>query len=178
MEHVRSRYEGRRPFGDHGTCQGEWRVILSAMMLSLLAGALPFLASAQSMADSEHSSGAVALTTEALSTRHYIKPATRMKFHSYLFHAFGLYPSAGAAFAKATASASAPPSAFAAVSTTTRYGLAQAFKEDTLYYCCECKGVFPRLRHCPDPDPHSTPGRRWSPCLLFSGAHRPHMAAR
>jgi hypothetical protein len=35
----------------------------------------------------------------------------------------------------------------AAVSTTTRYGLAQAFKEDTLYYRCECTGVFPRLRH-------------------------------
>src|SRR5208282_5608493 len=35
----------------------------------------------------------------------------------------------------------------AAVSTTTRYGLAQAFKEDTLYYRCECKGAFPRLKH-------------------------------
>jgi hypothetical protein len=35
----------------------------------------------------------------------------------------------------------------AAVSTTTRYGLAHAFKEDTLYYRCECKGVFPRLSH-------------------------------
>ena len=35
----------------------------------------------------------------------------------------------------------------AAISTTTRYGLAEAFKEDTLYYRCECKGVFPRLRH-------------------------------
>ena len=28
-----------------------------------------------------------------------------------------------------------------------RYGLAQAFKEDTLYYRCECKGAYPRLRH-------------------------------
>ncbi len=35
----------------------------------------------------------------------------------------------------------------AAISTTTRYGLAEAFREDTLYYRCECKGVFPRLRH-------------------------------
>ena len=34
-----------------------------------------------------------------------------------------------------------------AVSTTTRYALAEAFKEDTLYYRCECKGVFPRLSH-------------------------------
>jgi hypothetical protein len=33
------------------------------------------------------------------------------------------------------------------VSTTTRYALAQAFREDTLYYRCECKGLFPRLGH-------------------------------
>jgi len=25
--------------------------------------------------------------------------------------------------------------------------LAQAFKEDTLYYRCDCQGLFPRLRH-------------------------------
>ena len=35
----------------------------------------------------------------------------------------------------------------AAISTTTRYALSEAFKEDTLYYRCECKGVLPRLRH-------------------------------
>ena len=34
-----------------------------------------------------------------------------------------------------------------AVSTTTRYALAEAFKEDTLYYRCECTGLFPRLKH-------------------------------
>jgi hypothetical protein len=33
----------------------------------------------------------------------------------------------------------------AAVSTTARYALAAAFKEDMLYYRCECRGVFPRL---------------------------------
>ena len=37
--------------------------------------------------------------------------------------------------------------AIAAIGTTTRYGLAEAFKEDTLYYRCECSGPFPRLRH-------------------------------
>jgi hypothetical protein len=35
----------------------------------------------------------------------------------------------------------------AAVGTTTRYALAGAFKEDTLYYRCECRGVLPRLGH-------------------------------
>ena len=33
------------------------------------------------------------------------------------------------------------------VTTTTRFALARAFREDTLYYRCECKGTFPRLRH-------------------------------
>lgn len=28
-----------------------------------------------------------------------------------------------------------------------RYALAEAFKEDTLYYRCECKGWLPRLNH-------------------------------
>jgi hypothetical protein len=37
--------------------------------------------------------------------------------------------------------------AIAAVSTTTRYTLAKAFSEDTLYYRCECKGAFPRLSY-------------------------------
>jgi hypothetical protein len=35
----------------------------------------------------------------------------------------------------------------AAVTTSTRFSLARAFREDTLYYRCECKGLFPRLNH-------------------------------
>jgi hypothetical protein len=35
--------------------------------------------------------------------------------------------------------------AIAAVTTTARYAMAEAFKEDTLYYRCACKGVLPRL---------------------------------
>jgi len=35
----------------------------------------------------------------------------------------------------------------AAVSTSTRYALAQALREDTLYYRCACTGLFPRLKH-------------------------------
>jgi hypothetical protein len=94
----------------------------------------------------------------------YTRPTQRTKLRNYVFDAFGPYPIAGAAFAAGIGQAyNTPPewkqgaegfgkrigSAFgiAAVSTTTRYGLAQAFKEDTLYYRCECKGVFPRLRH-------------------------------
>ena len=33
------------------------------------------------------------------------------------------------------------------VGTSTRYGLAAVFKEDTSYYRCDCKGLTPRLRY-------------------------------
>jgi hypothetical protein len=83
---------------------------------------------------------------------------------NYVFDAFGPYPFAGAAVAAGIGQYSnAPPEwhqgvegyarrfgsdfGIAAIGTTTRYGLAEAFKEDTLYYRCECRGIFPRLRH-------------------------------
>ena len=31
--------------------------------------------------------------------------------------------------------------------TTTRYGLSQALREDSLYYRCDCRGVIPRFSH-------------------------------
>jgi hypothetical protein len=34
-----------------------------------------------------------------------------------------------------------------AMSTTTRYGLAEAFRQDTLYYQCACRGFVPRIDH-------------------------------
>jgi hypothetical protein len=94
----------------------------------------------------------------------YKRPTEKMKLQTYLFDAFGPYPIAGAAFiAAVNQSENTPPEwgqgaraysqrfgsnlAIAAVTTTTRYGLAKALREDTVYYRCECKGVFPRLRH-------------------------------
>jgi hypothetical protein len=121
-------------------------------------------ARAQSLADAEISSGAVVNPTPAPPDLVYTRPTQKTKLRNYAFDAFGPYPIAGAAFAAGIGQAyNTPPEwkqgaegfgrrigsdfGIAAVSTTTRYGLAQAFKEDTLYYRCECKGVFPRLRH-------------------------------
>jgi hypothetical protein len=94
----------------------------------------------------------------------YHRPTGRIKFHNYLFDTFGPYPILGAAVAAGINQAQKTPPewqqgaegygqrfgsnfAIAGVSTTTRYALAQAFGEDTLYYRCECRGMFPRLRH-------------------------------
>jgi hypothetical protein len=94
----------------------------------------------------------------------YVRPTQRTKVNNFLFDAFGPYPIAGAAIVAGINQASnAPPEwnqgvegyskrfgsdfAIAAVSTTTRYALSEAFKEDALYYRCECRGALPRLSH-------------------------------
>ncbi len=123
----------------------------------------PLLASAQSLADSPDSPSTVATTT-AQPDLTYTRPTQKTKLRNYVFDTFGPYPIAGAALAAGVNQAyNTPPEwrqgiegyskrfgsnfGIEAVSTTTRYGLAQVFKEDTLYYRCECKGVFPRLSH-------------------------------
>ncbi len=94
----------------------------------------------------------------------YQRPTQKTKLHNYFFDAVGPYPIIGAAVAAGINQAdNTPPEwnqgaegygkrfgsnfAIAGISTTTRYALAEAFREDTLYYPCECKGLFPRLGH-------------------------------
>lgn len=94
----------------------------------------------------------------------YLRPPETTKIHNYLFDAIGPDPIVGAAFAAGINQVqNTPPEwrqgaegyskrfgsdfAIAGVTTTTRYALSEALREDTLYYRCECKGVFPRLRH-------------------------------
>jgi hypothetical protein len=125
---------------------------------------LPVLAKAQALADSAESSGTVASTTPALPDLTYTRPQEKTKIENYFFDAYGPYPATVAALVAGISQAyNTPPEwkqgaagfarrfgsdlGIAAISTTTLYGLAEAFREATLYYRCECKGVFPRLRH-------------------------------
>jgi hypothetical protein len=138
------------------------------MMLLLLTAAavaaLPAVAEAQALADPGESSSAAPTATTGLPDSTYTRPTRKTKLHNYLFDAFGPYPIVGAGLAAGVGQAyNTPPEwkqgfegyskrlgsnfGIAAVSSTTRYSLAQAFKEDTLYYRCECKGLFPRLKH-------------------------------
>jgi hypothetical protein len=94
----------------------------------------------------------------------YIRPTEKTKLGNYFFDTFGPYPIIGAAFAAGINQATnTPPEwkqggegygkrfasnfSIAAVSTTTRYALAEAFREDTLYYRCECTGMLSRAGH-------------------------------
>ncbi|MGA8308604.1 MAG: hypothetical protein WB755_01125 [Terriglobales bacterium] len=129
---------------------------------------LPPLAMAQSLADAGDSSTAAVLpshrTTYSQPDLTYTRPTEKIKIRNYAFDAFGPYPIVGGALAAGINQAdNTPPEwkqgaegygkrfasdfGIAAVSTTTRYALAEALREDTLYYRCQCKGVFPRLGH-------------------------------
>jgi hypothetical protein len=141
------------------------------LILSLLAiaglGVLPPLARAQAVANPADSSSTAAgsiSTPQPQPDLTYTRPTQSTKLHNYIFDAYGPYPIVGAAFAAGINQAeSTPPEwkqgaegygkrfgsnfAIAGVSVTARYALAEAFREDTLYYRCECKGLFPRLSH-------------------------------
>ena len=102
----------------------------------------------------------------------YYRPSEHDKLRTYAFDSFGPYAFAGSALSagisqgetasKAT-NAGIPPdwgqgwdsygarfgSEFGInlVTQTTRYGLAEAFRQDTIFYRCECTGFLPRLKH-------------------------------
>ncbi|MGA3009082.1 MAG: hypothetical protein ABSD72_02360 [Terracidiphilus sp.] len=94
----------------------------------------------------------------------YVRPTEKTKIINYVFDTFGPYPIVGAAFgAGINQFSNSPPEwnqgvegyarrfgsnyGIAVVATSTRYGFSEAFKEDALYYRCECEGIFPRMRH-------------------------------
>jgi hypothetical protein len=125
---------------------------------------LPDMAGSQALAPSGNALGAAEPATSLPADLTYERPGQRTKISNYVFDAYGPYPIAGAAIAAGINQFSnAPPEwrqgvegyskrfgsdfGIAAVATTTRYGLAEVFKEDTLYYRCECSGVWPRMNH-------------------------------
>jgi hypothetical protein len=101
---------------------------------------------------------------QAKNTNGYEKPTQKTKFMNYLFDAWGPLPLVGAALVAGVQQAGGHPHEWGggiggygrrfgsdygigAITTTTRYGLAQLTGEDTLYYRCECTGFFPRFKH-------------------------------
>jgi hypothetical protein len=135
-------------------------LLLVALILTNLSAPLR----SQALSPSGDSSTSPASTTSAPLDLTYVRPTQRTMVMNYAFDTFGPYPFVGAAVtAGINQFTNSPPEwdqglegyskrfgsnfGIAAVTTTTRYGLAQAFREDTMYYRCECNGFFPRLRH-------------------------------
>jgi hypothetical protein len=141
------------------------KTLQTALLLSVIGIlALPMAAKAQSLVAAEDSSSVAVLAVPEQMDLTYARPTHETKLRNYIFDAFGPYPIVGAAGVAGIGMADHSPSEWqlgaagyakrfgsdfgiAAISTTTRYALAEALKEDTLYYRCQCKGVFPRLSH-------------------------------
>jgi hypothetical protein len=146
------------------TCGAKIRGVMLLLLAAAVLSGLPVTARSQSLPDSADSYGPVASTDSGQIDLIYVRPTEKTKVINYVFDAFGPYPIAGAALAAGISQASnAPPEwnqgvegyarrfgshyGIAVVRTTTRYALSEAFKEDSMYYRCECRGIFPRLSH-------------------------------
>jgi hypothetical protein len=142
----------------------KFRSIVLPLFLGACPAILPMLARAQSSLDATGVSAPVAGNTSAQPDSTYTRPTETTKIRNYAFDAFGPLPILVAGVeAGIDQEDNSPPEwkqgaqgygkrfgsdfAVEAVSTTTRYGLSEAFREDALYYRCECKGLFPRLGH-------------------------------
>jgi hypothetical protein len=94
----------------------------------------------------------------------YTRPTEKVKLVNYLFDAYGPFPLVGAALIAGINQADGTPREWGggiggfgrrwgsnygigAITTTTRYGMAEMLREDTLYYRCQCTGFFPRFGH-------------------------------
>ena len=117
-----------------------------------------------SAADSASSTKPAVLAQTAQPDLTYQRPSQKTQATNYLFDAFGPYPIVGSAVAAGINQyGNEPPEwsqgvggysrrlgsnyGIAIAATSARYGLAEALKEDTLYYRCECTGIGPRARH-------------------------------
>jgi hypothetical protein len=140
-----------------------WRVMFLLLVAVVLAG-LSVTANPQSAISSGDSSVALPNSPSENLDLSYVRPSQRTMLRNYSFDAFGPYPFVGAGLVAAFHQESnAPPEwrqgaegygkrfgsdfAIAAAATTARYGLSEAFKEDALYYRCECRGFLPRFSH-------------------------------
>lgn len=142
------------------------------MMNLCLAATVPGLLHAQTMpvapvdapSPGENATTSTARTPVMHLDPEYVQPSQSTMLHNYLWETFGPYPVGGAmvvggwnqlrdtvpewgqgvaGFGRRFGS----DFGVATVRTSTRYALAEALHEDTLYYRCQCSGFFPRTGH-------------------------------
>jgi hypothetical protein len=141
------------------------RVKIQKPILLVLFAAIPsLLAGAQALAVTTDSSAASVVTAPVAQRVSYSRPTRSMQLHNYLLETFGPYPLVGSTFVAGLNQLDKTPPEWgegasgygrrvgsdfgiAAVRTSTRYAMATALKEDTLYYRCQCTGVLRRAGH-------------------------------
>jgi hypothetical protein len=134
------------------------------MLIATIIMAMSLEARTQTLASLGDPTVTPEITTPANLDLTYVRPTARAVEVNYAFDAFGPYRIAvSAATAGIHQFNNSPPEwnqglkgysrrfgsdfAASAVGTTVHYGLSQAFREDSLYYRCDCRGTFPRLRY-------------------------------
>ena len=166
---------------------------MSVMLAITVFTAVSVIAKAQSQSDPGNlvGAGVNAITTQPDSP--YNRPTEKTKLDNYLFATVGPYPLLGVALITGVNQLdNSPPEwkqgitgyskrfgsnfAIAGIATTTRYALAEAFKEDTLYYRCACKGLFPRLSHALISSFTARHGEDGHPAFSFPAVIAPYAA--
>jgi hypothetical protein len=139
------------------------RVLFSSLIAAAFATSLVSARSQVPPSLDDSPTATTAATTEQIDLT-YVRPTEKIKFTNYAWNAYGPYPIVGAAFtAGINQLSNSPPEwnqgaegygkrvgsnfGIALVGTTTRYGLSEVFRQDAMYYRCECRGMMPRLRH-------------------------------
>ena len=139
-------------------------LVLAATGLGAIAPVGKTQAATETISSSSGTGAPSAATTRPQLDLTYNRPTEKTKLHNYLFDTFGPYSISASAIVGAVDQAyKTPPEwgqgaiaygervgsyfGIAAVTTTTRYALAEALREDTLYYRCECKGFVRRMDH-------------------------------
>jgi hypothetical protein len=134
------------------------------MLLPLVIAALPGRSGAHLVAQAAVAPDDAIVATVQRTPLTYVRPSQTAMLHDFALDAFGPYPVVASALtAELNQLTNSPPEwrqgaegytkrfgsnlGIVTVATTTRYGLSEVLREDSLYYRCECSGVGPRLRH-------------------------------
>ena len=134
------------------------------MLLPLVVAALPSGNGAQGVAGAAAAPDNAVTATSPRTPTAYVRPSESTMLQNYSLDAFGPYPVVASAFtAGLNQLTNSPPEwrqdaegygkrfgsnlGVVTVATTTRYGLSEVLREDSMYYRCECSGVGPRMRH-------------------------------
>lgn len=140
------------------------RTPLLVLVTAIMMAALSVQARSQSLDSSGDSSALTGITAPEKLHPAYLRPTQKTKISNYVLAAFGPRPIViSAVSAGINQETNTPPDwnqgaegyakrfgsnyGILAVGSTTHYALSEVFKEDAMYYRCECRGVFPRIRH-------------------------------
>lgn len=140
------------------------RIMQPSLWLIVALAMVPIAAVSQSLSSTSDPSAYLPSATATNPELAYERPTEKTKVRNYTFNAYGPDPFVGAGLAAGINQLNnAPPEwhqgaegfgrrfgsdfAIAAIGTSARYGLSEVFREDALYYRCECRGGLPRLSH-------------------------------